>query len=433
MRKIQYSLYTLLTILTCLSVEYGFSCSMYKITLGGKTIVGCNEDAWRLTPHIWFENGIQSGRLGAAFTGSRFDGANGYAPQSGMNEAGLSFSRLASHTPNNARSISKNKKIISNPTRYLKDILHTCKTVDEVKAYISQYDQRYFIEDVFIYIEKSGKYLIVEPYTLTIGNNPNYVLSNFCPSVTQKSDAFKLDRYRNGVEFLKNNVDTSLRFCTDLSDTMHVCRDKIGDGTLLTSLWDLSNGTIHLYFYHQYKNTVKFNLEKELAKGDHAIEIQRLFPFNSEFEKLANYKTPQNTIALRLFLLFSGGLFLFSSLFFLVRYFKTRKRSKYAYVQLALFPFGTIMLYYMYVLCTNTYIFYFPSPYEDPRNSFISATSYLPFLLLLLIIPLLRINRNSIKENVWGTFSIGLFTFNTIIYIMLLGLFAYWGFFNVLS
>jgi hypothetical protein len=425
--------HVLLAVLALFVYQSGFSCSMYKITLGGKTIVGCNEDAWRLTPHIWFENKVQSGSFGAAFTGSRFDGANGYAPQSGMNEFGLSFSRLAAHSPKNKPVVSGSRKAISNPTLYLKDILHTCKTVEEVKAYISQYDYSYFIEDVFIYIDKSGKYLVVEPYTLAIGDEPNYVLSNFCPSATPENAAFKLNRYRKGVEFLKYKTDTTLAFCTALSDTMHVCREKIGDGTLLTSIWDLYNGTVNLYFYHQYKNVVSFNLQDELAKGDHAISIQTLFPLNREFEKLGTYKIPQNSGFLRLFLALSGGLFLFSALFFSVSYFKARDRGKYAYAQVAQFPLGVVMFYYMYILCTDIYIFYFPSPYADPESLLVSATSYVPFLLLLLIIPFLFINRNILKEKTWGLFSKLLFTFNNLLYIILLGLFAYWGFFGVLD
>lgn len=99
-----------------------------------------------------------------------------------MNEMGLAFVRSASY--HLAQENFANRKTISNPTMYLKDILHTCKSVEDVKEYISQYDHSYFIEDVFIYVDKSGKYLIVEPYSLTIGNEPSYVISNFCPSIT---------------------------------------------------------------------------------------------------------------------------------------------------------------------------------------------------------------------------------------------------------
>ncbi|MBI3234481.1 MAG: hypothetical protein HYZ42_10660 [Bacteroidetes bacterium] len=404
---------------------------MYKITVGNKTMVGCNEDAWRLTPHIWFENAHKPGQYGATFTGSRYDGANGYAPQSGMNELGLTFSRLASHTPNNKPITNEVKKNITNPILFLKDILHSCKTVAEVKAYISQYDHSFFDSDVFIYIDKSGDYLVVEPFVMTLGHEPNYVLSNFCPSVTTDNDARKLDRFRNGVEFLKHKTDTSLSFCTALSDTMHVCREKIGDGTLLTSIWDLNNGIVNLYFYHQYKNVVTFNLSDELRKGDHILEIQSLFPPNAEFEKLGTYQIPHNNIALGVLVVCLALLLFFSSIYFLVSFFKSRKTLQYAYIQLFLFAFGWALSYYLYILCQNMYIFYFSSPYKDPSSLLISLASYIPFALLLVIIPLFLFNFKIMKEKAWNVAGKWLFTANSVAYIILLGLFFYWELFCI--
>ncbi len=418
----------LLTLVTLFFIEHVTACSMYKITLNGKTVVGCNEDAWRTTPHIWFENATIPGTYGAAFTGSRFDGSNGYAPQSGMNEFGLCYSRLASHAPDNNSSITQNKKIITNPTVYLKDILHTCKTVDEVEAYISAYDHSFFLEDVMIYIEPSGKYLVVEPYTMTIGYDANYVLSNFCPSVTDQNEAMRIERYRKGVEFLNHKTETSLKFCSALSDTMHVCRPKIGDGTLLTSIWDSESGDVHIYFYHQYSDVLRFNVHDELAKGDHSLEIAGMFPANEEFEKLRNYKIPQNSKVMMAFLISSGILFFLTAFFFLIRYFRTRKLKEYNQLQLMLFPFGTILFFYMFILCTNMYIFYFPSPYVESQNQLITASSYLPYLLLLLIIPLFIISRKIHLQKAWSGFARWLFTVNTLVYFVLIGLFVYWGF-----
>lgn len=408
----------------------GFACSGYKVTIGNKTLFGSNEDAWRTTPHIWFEKGRGNDHYGAAFTGSRYDGENGYAPQSGMNEMGLAFERLSSYHP-----IAKNfpnRKTITNPTKYLKDILHMCKTVEEVKKYIQKYDHSYFIGDVFIYVDKSGKYLIVEPYKLTIGIDPAYVISNFCPSITSKYDANQLERYRNGRAFLRNNIDTTLEFCAALSDTMHVCRKKIGDGTLLTSIWDLNNGTVNLYFYHQYKTTVQFNIHEELKKGDRIIAIDTLFLSNSEFEKLRNYKTPENSGLIRVFLVSSGGISLFSSIFFFIGYLRRKPNRKYAYIQLLLFPLGLLLCFYMLVLCRNVTVFYFPAPYKDPNSILISLTSYIPFLLVLIITPFCVINYRLFKERSWSVFAKGLFTVNNIIYLVLIGLFVYWGFYGVL-
>jgi hypothetical protein len=417
------------TLLLLLSINIANPCSMYKVTKNGKTMVGCNEDAWRTTPYIWFEIGNNKALFGAAFTGSRFDGTNGYAPQSGMNEHGLVFSRLASYHPESENSNFKNQLKITNPTQYLKDILHTCKTVEDVKKYIEKYDYSYFIEDVFIYVDKSGKYIVVEPYKIITGNDASYVLSNFCPSITSKEDASKLERYQNGVLFLNNKLETNLEFCRKLSDTMHVCREKIGDGTLLTSIWDNNNGTVNLYFYHKYNKTIQFNIKEELAKGNHIIKVDSLFPKNTEFKKLASYQIPHNNDTLRLFLVFCGLFFGMSSIYFFVNYIKNRKTNKFNSIKLLLIPFGIILFYYMYVLSTNMNIFYFASPYKSSLSTLISLTSYLPYVLLVLIIPLIKFNLKLVKEKLWNTFALITLSLNSMLYLILIGFFVYWRFY----
>ncbi len=420
-----------LTLLVLLATKKANSCSMYKISTKEKTLVGNNFDAYYLKPIIWFENANNKNTYGAAFSGGRQDGANGVAPQSGMNVEGLSFSRLASATPENGTTKPENKKPITNPTLYLKDVLHNCKNVDEVKAYISTFDHSYFLEDVFIYVDKSGRYLIVEPYTLTIGNDPKYVLSNFCPSVTSEKAANNLARYRNGVEFLKNKIDTSLAFTTALSDTMHVCRKKIGDGTLLSSIWDLNQGLVTMYFYHDYKHPVFMNIKEELSKGDHRFYITELFPPNVEFEKLRNYKIPQNSTLVMAFLMACFGLFVLSGFYFLVSYLRKKKLAAFSSQKMLIAAFCIVMAYYLVVLATNMYIFYFSSPYKDYKFSHLNIAAYIPFLTLLVLIPLLITNSKLLKEQTWSLFSKLLFSLNNLAFLILVVLFSYWGLYSV--
>lgn len=417
--------------LLLLSFTNGYTCSMYKITIGNKTIVGTNFDAYYTSPRIWFERAVKPGTYGAGFSGGRISGVNGYAPQSGMNEAGLSFSRLAAPTPEKNLVDMSNKKTIPNECSYLKDILHTCKSIEEVQSYISQYNHSFFLEDVFIYIEKSGRYLIVEPYTMITGNDPNYVLSNFCPSVTDAAYANKLGRYRKGVELLKTKVDTTIEFCKSLSDTMHVCRKKVGDGTLLSSNWDLKDGLITLYFYHDYTHSIQYNLKEELAKGDHFFEIPKLFPPNAEFQRLLNYRIPHNTPVLKFFLLFCGGLFSFTSLFFLFNFIRTRKSASNAIIKLMFFPLGIIMAFYMFSIFRNIGIFYNQAPYKDYIFSIQNIVAYVPFLILLLIIPLCLSNWRIFKTSTWSNFSKLLLTTNNLTFIILICLFCYWGLYSI--
>ncbi|MBN2664587.1 MAG: hypothetical protein JXR68_13140 [Bacteroidales bacterium] len=403
-----------------------FACSMYKITWHGVTFMGSNYDAWSVTPVIWFE----TDGYGAAFTGGRSIGENKYAPQSGMNEFGLSFTRLAIVAPKNGKPFSDRKKI-PNQDGFLKDVLHQCKNVDDVNAMFEKYDHSVYQQDIFIFVDKSGKYLIVEPYTLYFGSDSTYVLSNFCPSQITDFSQIKIQRYNKGKKFIEKGLDSTLEYCRNLSDTMHVCREKIGDGTLLTSIWNLNDGIINLYFYHDYSTLVKFDLETELAKGNHQLNIPDLFPQNAEFEKLKTYKTPFNTNFLRLLLAMFGLFFAASGFYFLIFHVFRFKELKKPGVAILFSIFEIMMFYYMFVLATNIDIYYFSAPFKHYSSVLISLSSYIPFLLLVLISPLIRFNYLLFKNNIWSFFSRLIYTLNITTFMVLLLLFVYWRFFDV--
>ncbi len=407
------------------------ACSMYKITVDGKTMVGCNEDAWRTTSKIWFENGRSSNEYGAGFTGSREVGSDKTAPQSGMNEMGLAFSRLVAYFPNQKNPFTDRAKI-TNEVKYLTDILHKCATVENVKKHIEQFDHSLFFDHVFIYIDSTGKYLIVEPYNLILGDEPNYLLSNFCPSITDDESARKLNRYRNGEDFLNTHeVNSSLSFCSALSDTMHVCRSRNGDGTLLTSIWDLKDKLVNLYFYHSYDTTLQFNLSEELAKGDHIIDLPDLFPKNKEFERLKTYITPFNTPKLRYSLVLIGGVLTFLS-FLLGIYVIKNKKSKISLKPLILLSAMNLLLTaYLVVLFFNKYIYFFDAPYKHHSSNLISASSYIPFLLLLIIVPFSSFIFKQNKSFKMKTWVKALLFSNNLIYILLIISFSYWGLYSI--
>ncbi len=407
------------------------ACSMYKITVDGKTMVGCNHDAWLTTPKIWFENAKQYNEYGTVFTGSRQVSPNRTTPQSGMNTTGLVFSRLSSFYPKQNKRFEDRRKI-SNEADYLSGILHRCATVKEVKKYIQQFDHSFFLNDVFIYIDSSGDYLIVEPYNFIEGKNPNYVLANFCPSITSDKQARKLERYRNGSDFLKRHkAISSIDFSTALSDTMSVCRSRNGDGTLITSIFDTKEKVVGIYFYHNYDTIMQFNLTNELSKGDHMLNIAEIFPRNPEFERLIDFKTPSNTPVLKILLVLSAGLLAFISFALFLSHIQKNKTTPLtlkSVIGIVLLNF--ILIVYIMVLLTNNSIFYFDVPYQHYHSNLISAFSYTPFLLLGLFMPIVIHTRNRLKSNKTKLWVKTIFVLNHSIYVMLLLGFGYWGLFN---
>ena len=408
------------------------ACSMYKFTADGKTMVGCNHDAWLTTPKIWFANAKQPNQFGAGFTGAREVDENRTAPQSGMNTAGLAFSRLASYYPKQDNLFAHRLKILDE-VEFLTNILHQCATVAEVKQYIAEYDHSIFINSVFIYVDSLGDYLIVEPYQLLEGNDSNYVLANFCPSITEQADARKMDRYKNGKDFLNAHPAVpSLAYCTALSDTMHVCRKKKGDGTLVTSIWDTKLKSVNLYFYHSYDIAVQFILAEELAKGDHVLKIPELFPKNVEFEVLANYKTPANTVELRIALVIASGLLAFFSLVWGVFLIRKTKRSVLSFKLIV--PSITInglLVAYLFILATNKSIFYFDAPYQDYSSIWISASSYIPLVLLVCIGPFIFYAVKRMTDNKAELWTKAMLLSNNLVYLILIALFTYWGLYDI--
>ena len=144
------------------------------------------------------------------------------------------------------------------------------------------------------------------------------------------------------------------------------------------------------------------------------------------------FKTTVNSEAVNWFLRFSLFLFLISAVYFLVSYFRNRK-IKYASYKLLLSVFGFIMMYYIFALATEVNMFYFPAPYKGYKFSILDIAADIPFLTLILIVPLVLINRKIFKENAWRNFSKWLFTVNNFTYLTLVILFTYWGLYDVFN
>jgi hypothetical protein len=387
------------------------ACSMYKITLYGKTFVGNNEDYWNPNTRVWFEKGNANGY------GSVFVGLDNLFPQGGMNEKGLMFDGFSV----NQRAIKRKVNKLTFYTDITKDVMRKCQNVDEVYNILLKYDLSPMNGSMLLFIDKIGNYLIIEADTMIKGRDDKYLLSNFCPSKTPVLDSVKIPFYQNGRKMLEAGVDTSLSYLTSLSDTLHQNWKNLG-GTLYTTIYDLNAGVVYLYLFHDYKHQVKLNLKEELEKGDRILEISSLFPPNKNYEKLRNYKTPYNSSAVLCFLVFCGGLFLFSSVFFLFSFFRGRKMVSDAYnksskVKLILFIVDLVLVYFVFVLLQNELIYYFPLHFK---------AIYIPFLILILIVPLFKWNLKFHKEHTWPNFLNGLFALNNISYAGLIILFSYW-------
>jgi len=168
---------------------------MCKVTINGRTYLGSNEDSWRPGSTIWFENKT-FGNYGAVYVGY-----NDGFPQGGMNEAGLAFDGLTIY-PKDVR-LDPSKKTVANPTAFIKEIMQTYQTVEDIKKYASQFNRQPFNSSVLMFSDKFGRYLVIEPDTMIIGNDNKYIIANFCPSSTSDDQKMALKDIKEETLFYR--------------------------------------------------------------------------------------------------------------------------------------------------------------------------------------------------------------------------------------
>ena len=286
-RKIIVTIFALIILVFILNQNV-LSCSMFKLTMYGKTMVGNNEDYWNPNSRIWFEHGKVS-EYGAVYVGY-----DNFWPQGGMNEAGLVFDGFSMDYLAINDTLGK-KNLDAN---FLQDIMKKCATVNDVKKYFNLYNLKGLETSMFLFIDKTGKYLVVEGDSLITGNNQSYVLSNFYPSQIKDENEIEIPIYHKGKKILESQRDTSISFCSSVMDTMHQERNW-GAGTMYTTIYDLKEGNIYLYFFRDYAHVVKFNLNLELKKKDFSLVIPELFQDNKKGQDfIDNYNAISNELDL---------------------------------------------------------------------------------------------------------------------------------------
>ena len=265
------------------------ACTTFVITQDGRTLVGCNEDAWSINAQVRFEQG-RNGDYGAIYFG-HFNGSplREMTDQMGMNEAGLVFDGLAIQAQSTTTAPGLNRLHFD---ELMPLVMRTCATVHEAAALLRTYDQSWLTRSMLFLADRNGDYLIVESDTMILGKDHSYAVGNWRMSTCADPDAIPIPRLQAGRTLLADGIDASIEQGTAVLESMKACRSKLGEGTLFSTLFDLERGQAHLFFYHDFREHITFDLKAELAKGDRTIEMASLFGERPEYDALVTYVTP---------------------------------------------------------------------------------------------------------------------------------------------
>ncbi len=93
-------------------------------------------------------------------------------------------------------------------------------------------------------------------------------------------------RYRRGSQMLVNVSDPLPAFITSVLKEVSVYAKMRGQevGTLDSTVWDITERKLHLFYKRDFDHEMILNLDEELAKGGRTVPLDSLFPNPVPFE-----------------------------------------------------------------------------------------------------------------------------------------------------
>lgn len=201
-------------------------------------------------------------------------------PSGGINDQGLFFEMVYT-------SDMELKDDITGETyqgNILEKILEECSSVEEVLDLIKTYNNlQYYANHYIMFGDKHGNSATIAPGKIVEYNSPFQILP--------LKDESPCDQYLIAYNTLSNNSrNLSVGLFERILANVHV-EGTMGYGTTVYStIYDLRNGQIHLYYFHNFLEKVIFDINDELTKGFRTLKIASLFPKNIAAEDYIEQK-----------------------------------------------------------------------------------------------------------------------------------------------
>jgi hypothetical protein len=242
------------------------SCTVFHASNDSKAFGGNNEDWSDPDTYIYFIPSTESdyGKVIVGYTGS-------YWIQGGMNEKGLFWDGLACPYLEVLNSTGKPYF----PGNIFDYILNVCETCDEALDILDQYNMKILETAQILLGDQYGDSFIIEGDIIYNKNKYYQVATNFYLS-QHPNPPYPCWRYNTALAMFEDNDEDNLSvdFCASILDAVH---QEGAYPTQYSTVYDLKNQLIYVYYYHNFDQVKIFNLSGELLLGYHAYSIPDLF------------------------------------------------------------------------------------------------------------------------------------------------------------
>jgi hypothetical protein len=238
------------------------ACTIFSADDGIMTLAGNNGDYSDPDTYIVFYP-AQNGKHGRMYAGW-----DQFWWQTGMNDQGLFFASASTSFLEVQNSTQKPR-----PPKYLMYIcMEECSTVEDVLEIFDQYNLDFLETMQLMVSDATGASVIIEGDPLHIKQDFYQVVTNF--RLSQTDPPYPCLRYNTAVSMFENTNVISPEFFTTICNATH----QEGDfPSQFSTVYNLQQQIIYLYWQHNYNQVKIFNLTEELQSGYHIYSIPALF------------------------------------------------------------------------------------------------------------------------------------------------------------
>jgi len=250
------------------------SCTIFTASCGDTVFFGNNEDYTNPNTYYWVSPST------VQFYGGVYFGYDNFSPQSGINEKGLAFDYNA--LPKAALTPHPELPPLRGNPGFI--ILRECATVEEAIAMAQSYSWGTSLQYQIHLADAAGDAVVISAgpdgeIAFTRKEDGYLVSTNFNLAHYQRNEREGLCwRYDTAVEMLekiRNEDDLTTEYARSILDAVHA--EGASSNTLYSNIFDLKNGTIYLYYWHQFDEVATLSVQEELAKDPPYTRIADLF------------------------------------------------------------------------------------------------------------------------------------------------------------
>lgn len=255
------------------------SCTTFAAQMDDTVLFGNNEDYSNPITYLWVVPSSEEGYGGVYF------GYEQGEPQGGVNEMGVAWDGLAL-PPSPLDRIPGQTGVGRNFTRFMAKVLSESANVQEAIEFATQYYWGTTISHQILLADASGDAAVIGAgpqgelvVTRKSTGDGHLVATNFNlvnPGNTESDlPCWRYETASNMLEEIQRDGRLNVEAVRDILDAVH--QESATNNTLYSNIFDLRNGKIYLYYWHQYDEVVTLDLQEMVADGEALIRIEELF------------------------------------------------------------------------------------------------------------------------------------------------------------